>query len=203
MIKVVEAEEVQIVNSDERRVPADEEEAAASTSKQAPCGQKRARGRWAVQSARCTFNICSPSSPDRWRSFDDADSVQRWFTLLGIDSANYRVCVLDYVIDEENVRDQGEKMVFFYDFFKVGFRLSVDPFIALFLIESKAIPADLMLNTVRILVSYVVVCRLLSFEPSLYLLRRLFFFLRIVRRARSPAVPNRAHLRCLATSRAR
>lgn len=105
VVKVIEAEEVQIVDSDECGAPADEEEAETSTSKQAPRGQKRASGRQADQSARRTSRVRAPSSPDRWRSFDDVDSIQKWFTTLGIDSANYRVRVLDYVI-EQNWHEQ-------------------------------------------------------------------------------------------------
>lgn len=67
-------------------------------------------------------------------------------------------------------------MLFYYDFFKVGLRLSMDPFIVEFLNEANAAPVDLILMTMRILGTFAIAWRLLRFEPYLILLRKLVLF---------------------------
>lgn len=67
-------------------------------------------------------------------------------------------------------------MVFYYNFFNVGWRLPLDPFIAKFLIECDAVLSDLTLNTTRVLASYTGLCRLLAFDPSILLLTKFFIF---------------------------
>lgn len=69
-----------------------------------------------------------------------------------------------------------DALIFFYDFFQVGLKLSIDLFVMEFLQEFKAIPCELQLTTVRIRVSFTVASRLLRFESDMFLLRQFFLF---------------------------
>lgn len=73
--------------------------------------------------------------------------------------------------------DHSDALLFFYDFFSKGMRLPLDLFVVKFLAACHAIPCDLQLATIRVLIVFTVVSRMLGFETDLHVLCSFVFTL--------------------------
>lgn len=77
-----------------------------------------------------------------WREIASSDQkIQRWLTTLGVDAGDYWVHREGVDLVTNDVRAHGDAMVFYYDFFREGLRLPLDPFVTDFLRRCWPSPA--------------------------------------------------------------
>jgi hypothetical protein len=99
-------------------------------------------------------------------------SLQRDFLdQLGTDPSRYNLVHVTPLVPQ---RWYTECVAFFYDFFVVGLRLPLDPFIVEFLQLTRTIPFFLTVNLIRSLCAFASLCRCLGFIPTVVMYGEFF-----------------------------
>jgi hypothetical protein len=98
-----------------------------------------------------------------WAKLKNIALQRDFLEQLGIDPSRYNLVHVTHLVPQ---RWYTECVAFFFDFFVVGLRLPLDPFIVEFLQESRTLPFFLTVNLVRSLCAFASLCRCLGFVPT-------------------------------------
>lgn len=139
---------------------------------------KKPRRRKDRESGASFLGLEIKNPADHWEALDSDNKVTLWLTSIGIDPTLYRARKYGFDPRPDQARNHGDALVFYFEFFREGLRLPLDPFVVEFLELFKAVPSDLQLSTVRFLVAFIVASRMLCCEPDMEVFRYLFIFSR-------------------------
>ena len=106
-------------------------------------------------------------------SGDEPEDI--FYSFYGVDPEVYHVTKLPdpiTVVNPDEVtpskqRGKNDAAIFYSAQFECGLRLPLDPFIVSFLEHNRILPCDLPPNSVRMLVCFAVIARVMGYEPTI------------------------------------